>query len=85
MIGLGWVDNTTTLQVIVMPARYGDATLDGVVGPADLSKLLSNYGITGATWAQGDFNYDGTVGPADMSKLLSNYGQTGPLNINDAP
>ena len=85
VIGLGWVDNTTTLQVIVMPARYGDATLDGVVGPADLSKLLSNYGITGATWAQGDFNYDGTVGPADMSKLLSNYGQTGPLNINNAP
>ena len=32
-IGLGWVDNATTHQIAIMPALYGDATLDGVVGP----------------------------------------------------
>ena len=84
-VGLGWVDNATTHQVTVMPALYGDATLDGVVGPADLSKLLTNYGKTGMTWSQGDFTYDGTIGPADLSKLLTNYGENGPLNIGNLP
>ena len=81
-IGLGWVDNATTHQITIMPALYGDATLDGVVGPADLSKLLTNYGKSGMTWSQGDFTYDGIIGPADLSKLLTNYGKNGPLNIN---
>ena len=84
-VGVGWVDNTTTHQITIMPALYGDATLDGVVGPADLSKLLTNYGKSGMTWSQGDFTYDGIVGPADLSKLLTNYGKNGPLNINDIP
>ena len=84
-IGLGWVDNATTHQITIMPALYGDATLDGVVGPADLSKLLTNYGKSGMTWSQGDFDYDGVIGPADLSKLLTNYGLNGPLNINDIP
>ena len=84
-IGLGWVDNTTAHQITIMPALYGDATLDGVVGPADLSKLLTNYGKTGMTWSQGDFTYDGTIGPADLSKLLTNYGKNGPLNIGNIP
>ena len=34
-LGLGWVDNATTHQVTIMPALYGDCTLDGVVGPAN--------------------------------------------------
>ena len=83
--GLGWVDNTTTHQITIMRALYGDCNLDGVVGPADLAKLLTNYGKSGMTWSQGDFNYDGTVGPADLSKLLTNYGQNGPLNIGNIP
>ena len=53
----------------------GDATQDGVVGPADLSRLLTNYGQTGMTWSQGDFTGDGIVGPADLSKLLTDYGR----------
>ena len=79
------MDNATTHQITITPARYGDATLDGVVGPADLSKLLTNYGKSGMTWSQGDFTYDGVIGPADLSKLLTNYGKNGPLNINLAP
>ena len=84
-IGLGWVDNASTHQVTIMPALYGDCTLDGVVGPADLSRLLTNYGQSGMNWSQGDFTYDGTIGPADLSKLLTNYGMNGPLNISNIP
>ena len=68
-----------------MRALYGDCNLNGVVGPADLAKLLTNYGKSGMTWSQGDFTYDGTIGPADLSKLLTNYGQNGPLNIGSIP
>ena len=84
-IGLGWVDNTSSHQITIMRALYGDCNLDGVVGPADLAKLLTNYGKSGMTWSQGDFTYDGTIGPADLSKLLTNYGQNGPLNIGSIP
>ena len=89
-VGLGWADSPTinghvySNQVVILPTLYGDATLDGVVGPADLSKLLTAYGTSRATWSQGDFNYDGVVGPADLSKLLTNYGvqtQSGPPTV----
>ena len=49
-VGLGWADSPTinghvySNQVVILPTLYGDATLDGVVGPADLSKLLTAYG-----------------------------------------
>ncbi len=84
-IGLGWVDNAATKQVTIMPAMYGDANLDGVVGLADLNTLLTNYGKSGMSWSQGDFNYDGIVGLADLNTLLTNYGKTGPLQIANAP
>ena len=84
-IGLGWVDNTSTKQVTVMPAMYGDANLDGTVGLADLNTLLTNYGKSSMAWSQGDFTYDGTVGLADLNALLTNYGKSGPLQIASAP
>ena len=82
-MALGWADNGTN-QVMITPAIYGDATLDGVVGPDDLCELLTNYGKSGMTWAEGDFTYDGIVGPADLSKLLTQYGvqaQSGPPSV----
>ncbi len=85
-VGLGWVDNTTTHQITIMPALYGDANLDGKVNFTDLSILLSNYGKAGTFgWSQGDFNYDSTVNFSDLSKLLSNYSKSGPLNIGNIP
>ena len=89
-VGLGWADSPTisghlySNQVVILPSLYGDATLDGVVGPADLSKLLTNYGKSSMAWAQGDFAYDGVIGPADLSRLLTNYGKTGPVTISVA-
>ena len=75
-VGLGWADNGTS-AVTVQPALYGDANLDGSVNASDLSKVLTNYGLSGMTWSQGDFNYDGAVNASDLSKVLTNYGTTG--------
>jgi hypothetical protein len=41
----------------------------------DLSKLLANYGATGATWSQGDFSADHVVDIANLSVMLANYNQ----------
>jgi len=47
-----------------------DLNGDRVVGPADLSTLLNNWGGSGT----GDINGDGTVGAADLASLLSAWG-----------
>jgi hypothetical protein len=53
----------------------GDATLDSIVGFADLVALAQNYNISsGATWSKGDFNYDNGVNFADLVILAQNYG-----------
>ena len=87
-VGLGWADSPTinghayTNQIVVMPALYGDATLDGTVDGYDLGKVLSSYTQTGMTWAEGDFTYDGTVDGYDLSKILGNYTHTGPVALD---
>ena len=80
-VGLGWVDNGTS--VTVKPAVYGDADLNGAVGSSDLSIVLSNFGKAGV-WATGDFDYNGTVGSSDLSIVLANFGQTLPASYNVA-
>lgn len=50
----------------------GDLNQDGVVGIADLSILLSNYGTNHSI---ADINNDGTVNLTDLSLLLSHWGQ----------
>lgn len=53
----------------------GDLDLDGDVDLADLSGLLSNYGLgSGAEHADGDIDGDGAVTLADLSALLEDYG-----------
>ena len=80
-VGLGWVDNGTS--VTVKPAVYGDADLNGAVGSSDLSIVLSNFGKAGV-WATGDFDYNNTVGSSDLSIVLTNFGQTLPSTFNVA-
>ena len=50
-----------------------DADLDGdnLVGPADLARLLGNWGSTGGS---SDLDDDGTVGQADLAILLGQWG-----------
>ena len=63
-------------DLMVAPALYGDANLDGAVNFSDVLALAQHYGQTNATWEQGDFNYDGTVGFDDLLQLAQNYGQS---------
>lgn len=66
------------IRLIYSPCA-GDADEDGQVTLADLSILLTNFGISsGATWAQGDFNGDGAVDLADLSALLTAFGTNCP-------
>jgi hypothetical protein len=65
-------------SVLVRYTFAGDATLDGVVGFADLVRLAQNYNQTVSTttegwWGRGDFTYDGKVGFEDLVKLAQNY------------
>jgi hypothetical protein len=53
----------------------GDFDLDGAVGGADLSVLLSLWGFTATPI--GDLDGDGLVAGADLSILLGNWGPTG--------
>jgi hypothetical protein len=54
----------------------GDFDLDGEIGAADLSYLLSVWGTVGAP--VGDLNGDGVIGAADLSTLLAEWGPLTP-------
>lgn len=57
------------------PPCFGDANSDNIVNGADLSVLLSNFGMTTENGAaSGDFNTDGAVNGADLSVLLARFG-----------
>ena len=50
----------------------GDLDLDGSVGAADLSLLLSLWGLSNPP--SGDLNSDDIVDAADLAILLANWG-----------
>ena len=64
------------MQEVLSDALPGDANLDGRVDINDLTVVLANYGLTGATWSQGEFSGSGTVDLNDLTIVLTNYGQT---------
>ena len=80
-LALGWTDDTSSQTVIVKPAMFGDATLDGVVNSDDLVKVLTSYNQSG-TWSTGDFTYDGVVNSDDLVKVLTSYNQTIPAGFS---
>ncbi|MFN0134946.1 MAG: hypothetical protein ACKVS9_02390 [Phycisphaerae bacterium] len=51
-----------------------DLNRDGQINLTDLSILLANFGLGGATPAQGDIDRSGTVDLVDLSRLLSLFG-----------
>ena len=52
----------------------GDVNHDATVDDADLSFLLSSFGVSeGCGWGDGDLNNDQAVGDDDLSLLLSNW------------
>ena len=56
----------------------GDANGDGQVHVNDLTIVLSNFGQTGCSWAQGCMDGDptGTVDVNDLTIVLSNFGRS---------
>ncbi len=58
------------------PAIPGDATLDGVVDANDMTIVLSNYGMSNASWEQGDFTGSGTVDINDFTLVMCSFGRS---------
>lgn len=57
-----------------VPPCPADLNGDNVVDISDLTGLLSNFGIGGATPEQGDLDGDGDVDLTDLAMMLSSFG-----------
>lgn len=57
-----------------LPTCPCDANADLAVNAADLSVLLSNFGLAAFGPGEGDFNGDGQCNSADLSVLLASFG-----------
>ncbi|MEO0588445.1 MAG: PEP-CTERM sorting domain-containing protein, partial [Planctomycetota bacterium] len=72
--GLATQTDADTLVTTIFGTFFGDASLDGSVGTADLAILAGSFNSTGNGWADGDFNGDGSVGTADLAILAGSFG-----------
>ena len=58
-------------QLLICPAKPGDANLDGVVDSNDLLAVFANLNKTDTTWLNGDVDQSGTVDLADLAIVQS--------------
>jgi hypothetical protein len=69
----GW--NIDDVEFTGMTDCFGDINGDNSVDLADLTIMLSHYGITsGMQYEDGDLNGDGDVDLGDLTELLAVYG-----------
>jgi hypothetical protein len=68
--GVGFYDDTNTSQIKIARSWNGDANLDGVINPDDLSLVMLGQATGGTRWQDGNFNYDPYVNADDWSKLM---------------
>ena len=73
--GLWNADLSKTGMISLIP---GDVNFDGYVGGLDLTTIISNWGLTGATRLQGDLSGDGTVAGADYTEVVTWWGSGTP-------
>ena len=58
----------------MLSTGFGDADLNQQVNFTDFVSLSTNFGSTGAGWAQGNFNLDDTTNFMDFVALANNSG-----------
>ena len=58
----------------VPTALPGDVDASGYVGGADLTTIITNWGMSGASREQGDLSGDGTVGGTDYTEVITYWG-----------
>ena len=63
----------------------GDVNGDGFVGGDDLSKILTNWGLSGQNLEGGDLDGDGFIGGGDYSEALTYWGSGTPLEAVPEP
>ncbi len=66
-------------SILVVPAYFGDANLDGHVDLTDLSTILNNFGTASGAWTSGNFDGASTIDLTDLSDVLNNFGQSLPI------
>ena len=71
---LYWIDQVEVSGVLPVP---GDVDGDGYVSAPDLTTIITNWGMSGATRQQGDLSGDGTVSAPDYTEVITYWG-TGP-------
>jgi probable HAF family extracellular repeat protein len=78
IVGNGIVASTGETEGFLLTAAIpGDANGDGQVDVNDLTIVLSHFGQTGQTWADGAFTGDGTVDVNDLTIVLAHFGDVG--------
>jgi hypothetical protein len=63
-------------EIEVTSGCPADLDGDGAISLADLARLLSNFGRSDASAADGDLSGDGTVNLTDLTLLLASFGAT---------
>ena len=66
--------DVTYLVEQILATWYGDVNLDGSVVGVDLTVILTNWGMSDATWEDGDVDGDGSVGGTDYTAVITNWG-----------
>ena len=87
LVGPNQVDIFGTLSEPGQNIGSGGFTINsqGFFGAEILSAVITNWGLTGATRAQGDLNGDGTVGGIDYTMVITYWGANGGPPPQPAP
>ena len=71
----GPIVNDLIVSLVPEPATLpGDVNGNGYVGGADLTQVITKWGMTGATREDGDLSGDGTVSGMDYTEVISYWG-----------
>ena len=67
-------DFASARDAVMTPPVAGDVNGDGWVGGADISSIVTNWGMTSAGRTDGDLSENGEVGVADYTEVFNTWG-----------